>query len=174
MNCRFYLILIPKNLITLDEIVKDDKININFFEKISKHWSSSSALVDCLRTANSHQYIDATSNYRNKSQHRHPQHLDVGQTLNFVVGMGIKLPSSDPDPFSEEMMKQNIASLGEDDEIDVDYEIDTDIDKCVIYSFETSKPLSTETILPSLEDESKHLRAAFMAYRSLVDEQTNS
>ena len=149
-----------------DEIVKDDKININFFKKISKHWSSGSTLVAYLEKANSHDYIGATSDYRSKAQHRHPQHFDVGQTLNIGVSMA-KLSSSDLDPFYNESMQLHISAT-------VDYGIETDIDKWVSYSPKTSEPLSTTTILPLLVEESKHLRDAFMAYRSLVDEQTNS
>jgi hypothetical protein len=121
-------------LISQKEISTDYEIDMNALVKVAKHWHSGSELVKALKEVNGQQYRDATGNYRNKSQHRHPPCLDFGLTANVVRSF----PG---------------ANSGS-------------------YSFGETPPLATSDALPALVAEADRMKAAFLAYRALVEEHT--
>lgn len=119
-------------LLSMEDIRGDDQIAINTLSEVAKHWPSGQELVKALREVDAQQYRDATDNYRNKSQHRHPQCLDIGLTTSVVRSFRPGYSVS--------------------------------------YSFGESAPLTTSNMLPVLVVEADRMRAAFLAYRALVNE----
>lgn len=118
-------------LISQKEVSSDDNIYLKTLTKVAKHWHSGSGLVKALEEVDGEQYREATRNYRNKSQHRHPQCLDFGQIASITRS------------FSQDSIS---------------------------YFFSESPPLATSDALPVLIMEADRMKAAFLAYRALVDE----
>lgn len=69
---------LSNKLISTKSVREDDKININTLIEVAKHWVSGPELVKALRDVDAQKYREATGDYRNKSQHRHPPGLDFG------------------------------------------------------------------------------------------------
>ncbi|WON74780.1 hypothetical protein [Nitrosospira sp. Is2] len=79
-----YTQALADKLVLAASLHPDEKIDINSLEGAAKHWLSGPRLVKALRDVDAPQYRSATGNYRNKSQHRHPQRLDHGLTASAV------------------------------------------------------------------------------------------
>lgn len=122
---------IAQKLISREEIVQDDKIDLRALSKVATRWPSGEALVSSLQKVDSKEYREQTRYYRNKSQHRHSPRLDFGHITDIVR------------EFPEGAL--------------------------VSYSFGESPPIMTTDVLPALAVEAEKLRAAFFAYRSLIE-----
>lgn len=73
---------VAEKLVSKECVRPDDKIDMSALSSVANHWSSGSKLIAALRDVDAQQYREATANYRNKAQHRHPQRLDYGHTAN--------------------------------------------------------------------------------------------
>ena len=73
---------IERKLISKESVLSDDKINVNALAAVAKYWNAGKSLVAALQEIDAQQYRELTANYRNRTQHRHPQRLDHGHTAN--------------------------------------------------------------------------------------------
>ena len=75
---------VAEKLVPAESVCPEDKINTNALAGVANHWLSGRKLIEALREVDAPQYREATANYRNKAQHRHPQCLDYGHTASVV------------------------------------------------------------------------------------------
>jgi hypothetical protein len=79
-----YTNAIAKKLIDKDKVKRDEDIKLDSLIALAHHWPNGLRLVEALKAVDDKEYRNATSNYRNRSQHQHPKNLDFGYITNIV------------------------------------------------------------------------------------------
>ena len=99
-----YTKAVAAKLIKKEEVQAEERINLGTFIAAARHWPAGLPLAEALKSIDADPYRQATSNYRNKSQHRHPQRLDYGHIANvvrsFPGGSGVRYAFGEAPPLT--------------------------------------------------------------------------
>ncbi len=79
-----YTKAIAAKLVTKDSVQPDEKVTLGSLIAVAHHWSAGPKLVEALKQIDGENYRQATFNYRNRAQHRHPLPLHYGHTSAIV------------------------------------------------------------------------------------------
>lgn len=136
-----------------DEIVNDKKLNFDHLKRLVSKWPSGAELIVALNSVGNQNpnFVEATQDFRNKSQHRLPPSLEMGLTNR------VRRQVVNTDDFLPEIVRQNFG-------IESNKQV-------VSYGFGSAPPLKTKDMIPILLEQHEALRNLFFRYWDLVQEQ---